>query len=159
MDVSLDTIRIIFVARGKKFLAPLLGFFEIFIWIVVITNIMAHANNLVCYIAYAAGFATGNFVGISIEEKIAMGILAIRIFAPEDKVSTLSNLLAERGFGVTMMKGSGKLSDTNILQCVIRRKEYDIVTGVIDEVDKNMFYYAEELKHVSSGVFRSRRNL
>jgi uncharacterized protein YebE (UPF0316 family) len=95
MDVSLGTLRIIFVSRGKKSVAPFLGFFEVFIWLVVITNIMAHADNLVCYIAYAAGFATGNYVGIRLEEKLAIGMLSVRIFVPDDKAGILNEKLLE----------------------------------------------------------------
>jgi uncharacterized protein YebE (UPF0316 family) len=79
-DVTLGTLRIIFVSRGKKLLAPLLGFFEVSIWLLAISQIMQNLNNPVCFLAYAGGFAMGNFVGILIEDKLAMGILVIRIF-------------------------------------------------------------------------------
>jgi uncharacterized protein YebE (UPF0316 family) len=155
MDVSLGTLRIIFVSRGKKSVAPFLGFFEVFIWLVVITNIMAHADNLVCYIAYAAGFATGNYVGIRLEEKLAIGMLSVRIFVPDDKAGILNEKLLEKGFGVTLLRASGKVSDTNILHCIIRRKEYDDVVSLVNEIDSGLFYYAEELKHVNNGVFQN----
>jgi len=63
------------VSRGKKYLAPVLGFFEVLVWIMAISQIMQNLNNFVCYFAYAAGFATGTFVGIIIEEKLAIGTL------------------------------------------------------------------------------------
>ena len=72
-DVSIGTMRIIFISRGAKILAPLLGFFEILIWLVAIGKVMQNLDNIACYVAYAGGFATGNFVGIRIEEKLAMG--------------------------------------------------------------------------------------
>ncbi|GAE87820.1 hypothetical protein JCM21531_1220 [Acetivibrio straminisolvens JCM 21531] len=73
IDVTIGTIRIIFVSRGKKYLAPVLGFFEVLVWIVAISQVMQNLNNFACYFAYAAGFATGTFVGIIIEEKLAIG--------------------------------------------------------------------------------------
>ena len=76
-DVTLGTMRIVFVARGNKLMAPLLGFFEVFIWIVAIGQVMEHANNLVCYISYAAGFATGNYFGLLVEGKLAIGLQVI----------------------------------------------------------------------------------
>lgn len=155
IDVTLGTLRIIFVSRGKKAIAPLLGFFEVFIWLVVITNIMANANNIACYIAYAAGFATGNFMGIILEEKLAIGMLSVRIFVPDDKIEALSKALTEKGYGMTMVRGSGKLADTNILDCIIRRKEYDSIVSTINEIDHNLFYFAEDLKHVRNGIFLS----
>lgn len=153
LDVTLGTLRIIFVSRGKKSVAPFLGFFEIFIWLVVITNIMANADNLACYIAYAAGFATGNYVGILLEEKLAIGMLSVRIFVSDEKVEELTKKLCEKGYGVTLIKGSGKLADTNILHCIIRRKEYDNFVSIVNETDSSLFYYAEELKHVNNGIF------
>lgn len=153
LDVSLGTLRIIFVSRGRKFVAPFLGFFEVLIWLVVISNIMANLNNWVCFIAYAAGFASGNYVGIHLEEKLAIGMLSVRIFVCDDKAEILSQRLSEKGFGVTRVKGAGKLSDTYILHCIIRRKEYADFVAIIKDVDPSLFYYAEELKYVCGGIF------
>jgi len=155
MDVSFGTLRIIFVARGKKTLAPLLGFFEVLIWLVVITSIMKFADTWICYIAYAAGYATGNYVGMLLEEKLAIGILSVRIFAPDDKAELLAKTLSDKGYGVTRVRGSGKLSDTNILHCIIRRKEYDDIISIINKIDGSLFYYAEELRHVNNGIFQN----
>ncbi len=155
MDVSFGTLRIIFVSRGNKFVAPILGFFEVLIWLVVITNIMTNLNNWVCYIAYAAGFATGNFVGIHLEEKLALGMLSVRIFASDDKAELLSQKLSEKGYGVTQVKGAGKFADTNILTCIIRRKEYPDIVAIINDVDSGLFHYAEELKNVRGGIFQN----
>src|SRR4030065_1956471 len=97
-DVSIGTLRIIFVSKGKKNIAPFLGFFEVLIWIVAISKIMQNLDNYINYIAYAAGFATGNFVGMIIEEKLAMGIQMIRIFAYE-RGSELVQTLNSQGYG------------------------------------------------------------
>ena len=73
LDVSLGTMRLIFVSKGYKLLAPVLGFFEVLIWLVAIGQIMQHLDNIFCYLAYGLGFATGNFVGIYLEEKMSIG--------------------------------------------------------------------------------------
>ena len=62
-DVTLGTMRIIFISRGKRNLAPLLGFVEVFIWITIVSQIVSNAHNLLAYLAYAAGFATGSLPG------------------------------------------------------------------------------------------------
>ncbi|HQG08883.1 MAG TPA: DUF5698 domain-containing protein, partial [Dysgonamonadaceae bacterium] len=77
-DVTLGTMRIIFVSKGEKYKAPLIGFFEVFIWVVVISQILSRANDLVAYVSYAAGYATGNYVGILLEQRIAYGIVVCR---------------------------------------------------------------------------------
>ncbi len=83
-DVTFDTMRIIFISKGEKYLPPLLGFFEIMIWLFAIGQVMQNLTNIVYYIAYAAGFATGNFVGIIIEDKMAIGKLVVRIITRKD---------------------------------------------------------------------------
>ncbi len=153
IDVSLGTLRIIFISRGKKYLAPLLGFFEVLIWLVVISNIMQNATNYLCYVAYAGGFAIGNYVGMIIEEKLALGTLAARVFIVEEKMDMLRNRLFEEGFGVTIVKGMGKVSETNILFCIFRRKELNKVVDIIEHTDSNMFYSIEEMKYVNRGIF------
>ena len=120
-DVSIGTIRIIYVSRGKKFLAPLLGFFEVSIWLVAISQIMQNLNNIACFIAYAGGFAMGNFIGILIEEKLAVGTLIIRIIlANED--TCIKDSLHKAGFGLTSIDAHGKNGDVKILFSVIKRK-------------------------------------
>ncbi len=79
VDVSMDTIRLIFIARGFKKFAPLIGFFQVLVWIITITRIMANLDNWTCYVAYAAGFAAGNFTGMILEEKLALGVEMIRV--------------------------------------------------------------------------------
>jgi uncharacterized protein YebE (UPF0316 family) len=83
VDVTLGTLRIIFTSRGKKYLAPLLGFVEVFIWITVIAQITKGAHNIVAYLAYAGGFAVGNYIGMYIEDKLALGMLVVRVIVPE----------------------------------------------------------------------------
>ncbi len=79
VDVSLGTIRIIFVSKGFKFLSLVIGFFEVLIWLVAINQIWGNFTNIWLYLAYAAGFATGNYVGIWLDEKISLGNVMIRI--------------------------------------------------------------------------------
>ncbi|MCK5000444.1 MAG: hypothetical protein KAS23_12960, partial [Anaerohalosphaera sp.] len=78
VDVSMGTVRIVFVSRGFKFLAPVMGFFEVLIWILAISQIMQNLNNPACYVAYAGGFAMGNFVGMWIAEKLTLGVVLVR---------------------------------------------------------------------------------
>ena len=90
-DVTIGTIRIILVSKGRKNMAPFLGFFEVFIWILAISRIMQNLNNPICYIAYAGGFAAGNYIGMMVEEKIALGVILIRIITHKE-ATYLSNL-------------------------------------------------------------------
>lgn len=155
-DVTLGTVRIIFIARSRKFLAPLLGFFEVSIWLLAISQIMQNVNNFVCFFAYAFGFATGNFVGILIEEKLAMGTLIVRIILAE-KDTSLKERLFDAGFGVTVIDGQGKNGAVEMLFSVIKRRDLDKIVNIIEECKSNAFYSVEDAKSVSKGIFPTPR--
>ena len=108
IDVTLGTLRIIFVSKGEKYKAPIIGFFEVFIWIVIISQIFSRANDLLAYISYAAGYATGNYVGIIIESRIAFGVLVCCIYTNKEP-SSLVRMIKNRGYGVTVMEGMGSI--------------------------------------------------
>ena len=153
-DVTLGTLRIIFVSKGFKSLAPLLGFFEVLIWVIVISQLLSSFSSWVCYVAYAAGFAMGNFVGMLIEERISIGTLLIRITTSKD-ARGLMNLLKENGFGVTLIEGEGSKGKVDIIQSIVSRKSIIQVQQVLDEFDENLFYTIEDIKSVKKGVFPS----
>jgi uncharacterized protein YebE (UPF0316 family) len=153
-DVTIGTIRIIFVSKGKKKLASLLGFFEVLIWLLAIGQIMQNLNNPVCYIGYASGFALGNFIGITVEEKLAMGTLVVRIFTSKD-TANLVNLLKEAGFGVTTVGGQGSVGPVNVIYTFIKRSDLPEVIRIIKDVNPKAFYCIEEVKSTHAGIFPS----
>ena len=151
-DVSLGTIRIIFVTRGRKFLAPMLGFFEIMIWLLAIGQIMQNFTNITYYIAYAGGFAMGNFVGIYIENKLAMGTLAIRVITVKD-ASELVDYLKSKGFGVTSVDAQGVAGNVKLIFTIIKRKDLHKVVEIIRKFNPRAFFSIEEIRSVSEGIF------
>ncbi|MFZ5970134.1 MAG: DUF5698 domain-containing protein [Bacteroidota bacterium] len=88
-DVSINTVRIIYMLGGRRYTATLLGFFEAFIWLLVIREIFKHLDNWLCYVAYPAGFAMGIFVGMIIEERIAYGKVIVRIITRKEVIGLL----------------------------------------------------------------------
>jgi uncharacterized protein YebE (UPF0316 family) len=151
-DVSIGTLRIIFVSKGKRNIAPVLGFFEVLIWITAISKIMQNLDNYINYIAYAAGFATGNFVGMIIEEKLAMGIQMIRVFAHErglDLVKTLNS----GGYGATVVEASGAREKVFLIYTIVKRNELSNVLDVINRFNPKAFYTIEDIKAVNEGIF------
>ena len=157
-DVSLGTLRIVFISKGKKNIAPILGFFEVFIWIVVISQILQNVNDIVCYIAYAGGYATGNFIGMHIEERIAMGVQLIKVFSPKDLIP-LQKQLNEAGFGTTLVEGDGSVGRVKILYAVINRKTYGKVEQILSEFDPALFYVIEDVRSAKSGIFPENKRL
>jgi uncharacterized protein YebE (UPF0316 family) len=147
-DVSLGTIRIIYVARGNKLIAPILGFFEVFIWILAISNIIQHLDNWINYIAYAGGFATGNFVGMKIEERLAVGISLVRIITKKE-LSSFSNTLNEKGFPATLLDGHGRDEDVSIIFTIVKRKRLPEVIDLIKTANPKAFFTVEDIRYIS----------
>jgi uncharacterized protein YebE (UPF0316 family) len=152
VDVSLGTMRIIFTSRGKRKIAPLLGFVEVFIWIVVVSQVVKNVHSLPAYLGYAAGFAVGTYVGMKIEERLALGTLIIRIILPQQG-EFLAMRLREAGYGVTVANGMGATGEVKLIFTAIPRKNLELVTEIIKSVSPKAFFSVEELRSTESGVF------
>lgn len=155
-DVSIGTLRIIFVSKGKRNIAPILGFFEVLIWITAISKIMENLDHYINFIAYAAGFATGNLVGMIIEEKLAMGIMMIRVFANE-RGSELVQSLNAQGFGATVVEARGARENIHLIYSIVKRNELANVLDVITQLNPKAFYTIEDVKAVNEGIFTPRK--
>ena len=156
-DVSIGTMRIIFVSKGKRNIAPILGFFEVLIWITAISKIMQNLDNYINYIAYAAGFATGNYVGMIIEEKLAMGIQMVRIFAHE-RGPELVQTLNGNGYGATVVEAHGAREKVHLIYTIVQRNELDSVLKVITTFNPKAFFTIEDIKAANEGIFTPKKS-
>jgi uncharacterized protein YebE (UPF0316 family) len=160
-DVTIGTIRILLLARGHKLLVPFLGFIEVMIWLLAVRQVLLGMDNFVTYIAFAAGFATGNFVGMKIEEKLAVGLEAIRVITRKDATELFEHL-KQQGYGVTCIDAQGATGKVNILFMIVDRCQHRKVIAMIKKFNPKAFYSVEDVKAVSeSGVFpmASRRSV
>lgn len=153
-DVTLGTIRVIFISRGLKYYAPVVGFFEILIWLVAIGQIMNNLTNVYCYLAYASGFAGGIFVGILIENKLAMGVCQIRIITHNGAEMLIADL-KNAGFDLTCMDAEGIYNPVKIIFTLIKRKEIKNVVRVIKRHNPRAVYTVEDVRFISSSAFKS----
>ncbi|NTW32883.1 MAG: DUF2179 domain-containing protein [Bacteroidetes bacterium] len=153
-DVSIGTLRLIFVSKGFKKLAPILGFFEVIIWLVAVSQIMKHLDNVVCYIAYGGGFALGNYIGMYLEEKLSIGSVIIRV-VPKSDTSELIKELQLQNFGLTVVDAEGAVGKVKIIFSVIRRENVENFISIINQFNPHAFYTIEEVKLVNEGVFRN----
>ena len=158
IDVTLGTLRIIFVSKGERYIAPVIGFFEVFIWIVIISQILSRANDLVAYLSYAAGYATGNFVGILIEQRIAFGVVMCRVYT-RGIGKDLVALLSQKGYGATVIHGTGSVGDIDIIETVVDRKRMKEVARIFEEFDPNIFYVAEDVRSKQRGIFPQTKSI
>lgn len=151
-DVALGTIRIISVSRGRRYLAPILGFFEILIWLLAIREIFANMDHVAAFMAYALGFAAGNLAGLWLEERIALGHLAIRVITAEDS-SDLVTALRAAHFGVTTVAAQGQSGSVQLVFLVIERKEYERVMKIVAKTHPKGFVSVQDVRSASEGVF------
>ena len=156
LDVSFGTVRVIFISRGFKYLSPLIGFFEILIWLLAIGQIMKNLSNPACYIAYAGGFAIGNYIGIWIADKLSLGIVLIRVITEKD-ASQLVELLKSADYGVTSVDGHGTTGQVKVVFTVVPRKEVKQVANLIKKFNPKAFYTIEEVGFVEKGIFPVRK--
>lgn len=157
-DVTLGTLRIIFVSKGERMKAPIIGFFEVFVWVVIISQILSRANDLVAYLSYAGGYATGNYVGILIEQRIAYGIVLCRLYTKKEG-GKLVQLLNGLNYGATMTHGEGSVDKVDIIETVIDRKEMRKLEEVVTSFDPNIFYVVEDVRNRQNGIFLKRKNI
>ena len=157
-DVSMDTIRVIMVSKGYRNYAPIIGFFQSLVWVITISRVMVNLEIWTAYVGYAGGFALGTYVGMRIEEKLALGYELIRVITRTDAIELIDNLRKE-GFAVTSVSGEGRDGQVGILYIIMKRKTMKQVVHIIHGYNPKAFYTIEDMRfvHTSSYLPRSRR--
>ena len=153
-DQSIGTMRLIFLSKGYRYIAPMLGFFEVIIWLIAVSQIMKHLDNALCYVAYGAGFAMGNFIGMTLEERISIGTVLIRII-PSMHTEELIAALRKKDFGLTTVEAQGSRGEVKIFISIINRKDLKEYISTINNINPNAFYTIEDVKTVNQGIVRN----
>lgn len=151
-DVSIGTLRIIFVAKGLRLLAPILGFFEVSIWLGAISQVMQNLTNTTNFIAYALGFSLGNYLGMYIESRLALGMVVVRIITKKDS-TLLVQSLRELRYSVTVADAHGNAGAVKIIFTVIKRSDIKTVTTLILKHNPLAVYSIEDVRHASDPDF------
>lgn len=153
VDVTIGTLRIIFISKGMKYLAPVMGFFEVIIWLVAIGQIMQNLSNVVNYIAYGTGFAIGNYVGIMIENKISLGFVLLRVITRRS-ATNLVEWLEKSGRKFTIVDARSDWGLVNIIYMPLKRKEVRDVVSKVKSFNPNAFYTIEDVRSMSGSTFK-----
>ncbi len=153
-DMSLDTLRVLMVMRGRKAIAWVLGFFQAGIFILAISSVLSHLDNPLNVIGYAAGFATGNVVGMLIEERLAIGHIGLSIISSRRGAAIAERMRAE-GYAITEIPARGKDGTVALLNCSVLRKNVDKVHKIVNDVDREAFITAEDVRPVRRGFWRA----
>ncbi|MFN3168957.1 MAG: DUF2179 domain-containing protein [Phycisphaeraceae bacterium] len=153
-DVSIGTIRMIFVIAGWRYRAAALGFVEVLIWALAIGGLIQYITHPVALLSYCGGFAAGNLVGMMIEQKLALGIRVVQVIN-RDLAANLPDLLREHGYRVTRVPGEGKDGPVEIAFAVVRRRALPQIMALIERHAPDAIVTVERAEHASEGAFGS----
>jgi uncharacterized protein YebE (UPF0316 family) len=151
-DVSLGTLRNVFINKGFRRIVPFIAFFEVLIWLISIGQIMKNLSSPLCYIAFAGGFAMGTYIGLLIEKRLALGMQVLRIITAQDS-RDLVKALSDANIGVTLLDAHGAKGPVKIIFTIIKQKDLPEIIGIINKYQPNAFYSLEDVKHANQGVF------
>lgn len=153
--VAISTMRIIFIGRGLKAMAAGLGFFEVTIWLFAIGQVMTNLDQPLCFAAFAGGFVAGNYLGMTLEQRLAIGSVLVRVITGRDS-RQLVELLRDAGCGVTRIGAHGLQGPVEIVFTVIRRRRLGQVLTLVRQFDAEAFYSIDELQASSGSASRGR---
>lgn len=158
-DVSIGTVRMILVLSGRRYAAAILGFFEVGIWVLAVSGVLEYLSlqNWIAVVAYAGGFATGVLVGMTIEDRLALGFRMVRVVNTEPG-SGLSRVLRDRGYRVTRLDGHGREGPVEIAFTVVRRRSLTELEALIDEHAPRAFVTIERIDRTSGGSLEGAEN-
>jgi len=146
-DVSIGTLRITFLVRGRRGVAGALSFFESLIWLVAAAQVLSTLDSPLKFVAYAGGYATGTMLGVSVERWLAVGEVLMRVVTPVDAPSA-EHLLRQAGFGVTVVNGQGMRGDVRILFVVLPRRRTQTALNTVKQVNPEAYITFEPTSQV-----------
>jgi uncharacterized protein YebE (UPF0316 family) len=153
-DMTFDTVRVLFVVRGRRQIAWVLGFMQSLIFVIAITSVLANIDNFLTILGYAAGFATGNVIGMIIEERLAVGHIQVTIISSH-RGAVIAQQLRQAGYAVTEIPARGKDGTVELLHCSVRRKQLDHMETVVLENDPEAFITTEDVRPLRRGFWRA----
>ncbi|MDI9567385.1 MAG: DUF2179 domain-containing protein [Bacillota bacterium] len=155
LDMSMATIRLLLLVRGKRFQAAVIGFFEVLIYILALNMELNNLDNIFNLLVYSLGFAAGNYVGSYVEEKMALGHATVQVI-PKEKDEDMAAELRKLGYGVTVVTGSGREGPRRILIITIKRKSLPELMRVIDELDRDSFVTVMDTQFIHGGFWEKK---
>jgi len=153
-DMSLDTVRVLFVMRGRKGIAWVIGFVQSAVFLIAFASALKNIDNPLSFLGYAAGFATGNVVGIWIEDKLAIGYTYLRIISPKYGYK-IAEELRTQGYAVTETSGRGKDGVVNILNCSVLRRNARNAIQIVQDIDPDAFITSQDTSAIQRGFWRA----
>ncbi len=153
-DVTLATLRNIFISKGFRKIVPFIGFFEVLIWLIAMKQVMSHVDNVLSYVAWAGGFSAGTYVGMRIEERLALGTQVIRIITNQLSPELIA-ALRQANHGITVVDAEGSKGPVKMIFTVVKRTSVPDVIAILEQHQPNAFFSVEDVRNAHHGVFRN----
>lgn len=150
-DVSIGTVRTVFVISGYRKTAVILGFFEVLIWVLAVGGVIKHLPNPFAVIGYAGGYAAGILVGMTVEDRIAIGLRMIRVINPDPSVDVAA-MLRDLGHKVTRLDGSGQKGPVEVSFLVVLRRRVPEIRALLSERAPAAFITIERVDRADGAV-------
>ncbi|MFA6363665.1 DUF2179 domain-containing protein [Methanoregula sp.] len=157
-NVCMETLRIVLVSKGIKYLAPIIAFFEIIIWLLAIVGVLNNLSNIAYFLAYAFGFALGTYVGLILEEKLSIGMVIMRIITTDESGEEITEFLQAEHYGTTSLDAKGSRGGVKMIMSLVNRDDVPRITRHIEETNPDAFFSIEDVRYVNQGVFRPRKH-
>ncbi len=153
----METIRVIYISKGIKYLAPIIAFFEIVIWLLAMEVVMRDLTNIANFLAFAFGFAMGTYIGLVIEEKLSIGMVIMRIVTTEESNDEIVPFMQSENYGITMLDAKGSRGNVRIILSLVNRTDVARITERIRSTNPHAFFSIEDVRYVNEGVFRPKK--
>jgi uncharacterized protein YebE (UPF0316 family) len=150
LSVSMGTVRMLLMVRGRRFISAFIGFFEVLIFILAISRVILEMDNIWNILGYCGGFAVGTIVGMALEDRLALGFSMVRVIS-KVKWLEITQALRQGGFGATQVIGEGKDGPVGIIYSMVRRKQVSAVVDLCEQLDEHAFITVEEAGRVRRG--------
>jgi len=153
----METIRVIYISRGIKYLAPIIAFFEIVIWLLAMEVVMQDLANIANFLAFALGFAMGTYVGLVIEEKLSIGTVILRIVTTDESNEEIVSFMQSENYGITTLDATGSRGSVKMILSLVNRTDVSRITDHIQSTNPHAFFSIEDVRYVNQGVFRPKK--
>ena len=151
-EVSLATTRLVLVNRGEKLKGAIIGFFEILIWATLASYVLKDLmDDPFKLIVYCLAFSCGNYLGVTLESKLAIGNAYIQVVVSPEKTNIIANVLRSKGFGVTIVSGKGMGGPVNILMIYVKRKSVPEAINTINEFSPQAVITINDVRQLRNG--------
>ena len=156
VEVSISTIRLVYINKGERIKGAVLGFVEIMIWLIVVSSVL---NNItedpIKIFVYAIAFSLGNYVGVTIESKIAVGLASIQVVVSEETGEVLAEILRDKSYGVTIIDGRGRgNSKKSLLFIQLKRKKIPEAVKAIKQTAPDAYITVNDIKSMLGGYMK-----